>query len=237
MIAAIGSWLTPAEWDALALSVKVACWCAVFVAAPGIFCGWLLARRDFPGKTLFDGVIHVPLVLPPVVTGYLLLLLLGPHGPLGSWLEAGFGLRVAFTWLGAVVASAVVSFPLMVRAVRLAMELVDPRLEEAATTLGAGSWRRFRTITLPLALPGVLTGLILTFARSLGEFGATITLAGSMAGETRTLPLAVFTLIEIPGAEGSAMRLVLISVAVSLISLTASEMLAKRLRRRLGGGK
>jgi len=237
VIAAIGSWLTPAEWDALALSVKVACWCAVFVAAPGILCGWLLARRDFPGKTLFDGVIHAPLVLPPVVTGYLLLLLLGPHGPLGSWLEANFGLRVAFTWLGAVVASAVVSFPLMVRAVRLAVELVDPRLEEAATTLGAGSWRRFRTITLPLALPGVLTGLILTFARSLGEFGATITLAGSMAGETRTLPLTVFTLIEIPGAEGSAMRLVLISVAVSLISLTASEMLAKRLRRRLGGGK
>lgn len=236
MIDAIGSWLTPAEWEALALSVKVACWCAVLVAAPGVLCGWLLARRDFPGKTLLDGIVHAPLVLPPVVTGYLLLLMLGPQTPAGSWLEHGFGLRIAFTWLGAVTASAVVSFPLMVRAVRLGVELVDPRLEQAATTLGAGPWRRFRTITLPLALPGVLTGMILAFARSLGEFGATITLAGSVAGETRTLPLAVFTMIDVPGAEGSAMRLVLISVAVSLISLTASEVLARRLRRRLGGG-
>jgi len=229
--------LTPAEWEALALSVRVAVWCVVTVAAPGILCGWVLSRRDFPGKTLLDGLVHVPLVLPPIVTGYLLLLLLGPRGPLGSWLDSVFGLRVAFTWLGAVAASAVVSFPLMVRSVRLAMDLVDPRLEEASTILGAGPWRRFRTVTLPLTLPGVLTGLILTFARSLGEFGATITLAGNIAGETRTMPLAVFNLVETPGAEGSALRLVLISVVVSLLSLIASEILSRRLRRRLGGGR
>ena len=228
--------LTPAEWQALGLSMKVAAWCVALIAVPGIGCGWLLARRDFPGKPLVDGLVHVPLVLPPVVTGYLLLLLLGPRGPLGGWLEQVLGLRVAFAWTGAVIASAAVSFPLMVRSVRLAIELVDVRLEEAATMLGAGPLRRFLTLTLPLSLPGVLTGMVLSFARSLGEFGATITLAGNVACETRTLPLAIFSWIETPGGDAPALRLVLISVAVSLLALTASEILSRRLRRRLGGG-
>lgn len=226
--------LTAAEWQAIALSLRVAGWCCVVILVPGVFMAWLLARKSFPGKTLLDSAVHLPLVLPPVVTGYLLLLLLGRNGPLGSILHRTFGIHVGFTWQAAVIASAVVGFPLMVRAARLSMELVDPKLEEAARTLGAGPVRAWFLVTLPLSLPGILTGVILAFARSLGEFGATITFAGNIAGETRTLPLSVFTYAQIPGGEGPALRLVIVSVALSFAALVASELFARRLRRLLG---
>jgi molybdate transport system permease protein len=226
--------LTPAEISAFWLSVKIGLWCTALIAIPGVLLGWLLARKQFYGKALVDGLVHLPLVLPPVVPGYLLLLLLGRRGPLGEWLYQTFGITLAFNWKGAVIASAVMALPLMVRAVRLAMSLVDTRLEEAARILGAGSWRVFFTITLPLSLPGVLTGLILAFARSLGEFGATITFVGNVAGETRTLPLAIFTATQTPGDEVQALRLVLLSLLLALGALLASEITARRLQRGLG---
>lgn len=226
------SWweISPAEASALALSLKVAFGCALVTAIPGVFVGWLLARRRFPGKTVVDALVHLPLVLPPVVTGYLLLLLFGRRG----WLGETLGLEVAFTWKAAVLASAVVGFPLMVRAVRLSVELVDARCEEAAATLGASPWRVWLTVTLPLALPGVLTGLVLSFARSLGEFGATIVFAGNIAGETRTLPLALYTYAQVPGGDAPALRLMGIALALSFAALLASEWLARRMRRALG---
>jgi len=196
---------------------------------------WLLARRNFYGKSLLNGVLHLPLVLPPVAVGYVLLLTLSRNGPVGGWLYDTFGVSVAFTWQGAVVASAVMAFPLMVRAIRLSLETVDRRLEAAARTLGSGPVRIFLTVTLPLIAPGVLTGSILAFARSLGEFGATITFVSNIAGETRTLPLALFTLAQTPGGESGALRLAAISVALAMIALLASEATAGRLRHRLGG--
>lgn len=226
--------LTPAEISALWLSVKIGFWCTALIAIPGVALGWLLARKQFYGKALVDGLVHLPLVLPPVAPGYLLLLLLGRRGPLGRWLYENFGVTLAFNWKGAVIASAIMALPLMTRAVRLAMSLVDARLEEAARTLGAGAWRVFFTVTLPLSLPGVLTGLILAFARSLGEFGATITFVGNVAGETRTLPLAIFTATQTPGGEAQALRLALLSLLLALGALLASELAARRLQRRLG---
>ncbi len=225
--------LTPAEWEALALSLKVAACSLALVFVPGIAAGWFLARRNFPGKVLVEALVHAPLVLPPVVMGYALLFTLGRHGFLS---EALFDsdLRLAFTWKAAALASTVMGFPLMVRAVRLAIELVDLKLEQAAATLGASPWRVFRTVTLPLALPGVVTGSLLAFARSLGEFGATITFAGNLPGETRTLPLALFTELQAPGGEGPAMRLAVISIVISLAALVASELIARRIARRLG---
>ncbi|MGM0576555.1 MAG: molybdate ABC transporter permease subunit [Myxococcota bacterium] len=207
------------------LSLKVAAACVAIALPPGLAMGWLLARRRFPGRTVVDAVVHLPLVLPPVVTGYGLLLLFAPAGPLGF-------LDVAFSWEAAAVASAVVSFPLLVRAVRLGFEAVDPALEEAAMVLGASPVRAFLTITLPLAAPGVLAGAILAFGRSLGEFGATITFAGNVPGETTTLPLAVYTALQVPGGEALATRLALVSTALAFATMLAGEALARRTRWR-----
>ena len=223
--------LTREEWEVLALSARVAAACVLVLAVPGIALGWMLARAHFRGKLLVDALLHAPLVLPPVVTGYLLLVVLGRRGLLGGWLYAQFGITFAFTWKAAVAASAIMALPLMVRSVRLAVELVDRRLEEAAHTLGASPVRTFLTVTLPMALPGVVTGLILTFARSLGEFGATMVFAGNIAGETRTLPLAIYTFLQVPGGEAAAMRLVVISFVFALGALVVSEWLARRVRR------
>ena len=233
------AWLqpTPDELTALYLSVKIGLWCTALIAIPGLVTGWLLARWQFPGKALVDGLVHLPLVLPPVVPGYLLLLLLGRQGPIGRWLFESWGVSLAFSWQGAVVASALMAFPLMVRAVRLAVRLVEPRLEEAARTLGAGPLRVWLTVTVPLSLPGILTGLLLAFARSLGEFGATVTFVGNVAGETRTLPLAIYTYTQIPGGDHSALRLVILSILLALAALWASEWAARRTERLLGTPK
>ncbi len=224
--------LTPEEWSALFLSMRVALLALLVLIIPGVACAWLLARRSFPGKSLLDAVLHLPLVLPPVVVGYVLLVLFGREGPFGRWL----GLDIAFTTAAAALASAVVAFPLFVRALRLSIELVDRRIETAARTLGASPIRVFLTITLPLSLPGLLTGALLAFARALGEFGATITFAGNIEGETRTLPLAIFTNAQIPGGDAAAMRLVVISVALSLAAMIIAEYLARSVRRRIGAG-
>jgi len=226
--------LTDLEIEALSLSLRVALW-SVFASLPlGIMAAWVLARREFPGKGLINGLIHLPLVLPPVVVGYVLLILLGRKGAVGAWLYDVFGLTVAFTWKGAAIASAVMAFPLMVRAIRLSIEGVDQNLEAAARTLGASPMRVFGTITLPLIAPGILTGVILAFARSLGEFGATITFVSNIPGETRTLPLAVFSMVESPGGEDAAFRLVVISVVLAMAALMGSEIFARHLARRLG---
>ena len=224
--------MSEAELEALWLSLRVAGW-SVAVSLPfGIAAAWLLARKSFPGKIVLDGLIHLPLVLPPVVVGYGLLLLLGRTGPVGRWLDAWFGITLAFTWQGAAVAAAVMAFPLMVRAIRLSLEALDRRLEQAAATLGASPLRTFLTITLPLAAPGLVVGCVLAFARSLGEFGATIMLAGNIAGQTRTLPLAIYTEVQTPGGEAAALRLAILSVGLALAALLASEIVARRLRRR-----
>jgi molybdate transport system permease protein len=226
--------LTPLETEALGLSLRVALWSVVASLPFGLAVAWLLARYDFVGKTLLNGVVHLPLVLPPVVVGYLLLILFGRHGPLGAWLLATFGVTLPFTWEGAALAAAVMAFPLMVRAMRLSIEAVDRKLETAARTLGASRANVFVTITLPLIMPGVLAGAVLAFARSLGEFGATITFVSNIPGETRTLPLALYSLIQTPGGEAGALRLAVISVVISLAALGASEAIARRLRARLG---
>lgn len=227
--------LSAIELEALTLSLRVAAWAVIGGLPPAMAVAWLLARRDFPGKTLVDGVVHLPLVLPPVVVGYTLLVLFGRNGPIGAWLDAVLGITVAFTWQGAALASAVMAFPLMVRAIRLSLEAVDPRLESAARTLGAGRLGVFATITLPLTGPGILTAAILGFARSLGEFGATITFVSNIPGETRTLPLAIYSLIQQPGGEQGALRLAFIAVLLALVALAGSEILARRLRRRVAG--
>ncbi len=224
--------ISPLEVEALLLSLKVAFW-AVVVSLPfGIGSAWLLARCRFWGQGLFNGLVHLPLVVPPVVVGYLLLVLLGRNGPLGALLYDLFGITVIFTWKGAAVASAVMAFPLMVRSIRLSMESVDQGLEAAARTLGAGRIRTFITITLPLTAPGIFTGIVLAFARSLGEFGATITFVSNIPGETRTLPLALYTAVQVPGGEDAAVRLVIISVVLAFAALLASEYFVRRVRRR-----
>jgi molybdate transport system permease protein len=223
-------WLrpTPAELGALWLSLWVSAW-AVAVSLPvGIFTAWVLARTRFAGKNLLDGLVHLPLVLPPVVIGYLLLVLMGRNGPIGALLERTLGVGVAFDWKGAALAAAVMAFPLMVRAVRLSLEAVDPGLEAAARTLGAGPLRVFWTVTLPLMTPGIITGAIPAFARSLGEFGATITFVSNIPGRTQTLPLALYTLTQVPGGETGAMRLCLLSVVIAMAALIGSELLARR---------
>jgi molybdate transport system permease protein len=211
----------------------VAAVCVAVSLVPGVALGWLLARVRFPGKSIVEAVTHLPLVLPPVVVGYVLLLMLGPRGMIGSWLNS-VGISVAFTWYAAVLASAVMGFPLLVRAVRLTIEMIDIRIEQAARTLGASPWRVWWTITLPLALPGVLTGALLAFARSLGEFGATVTFAGNIAGETRTLPLALYTYTQVPGGDGPAFRLTVLSILLAFAAMLASEWLARRVRRTTG---
>lgn len=226
--------LSPEEWQAIRLSLQVA-FLSVSVSLPlGILFAWVLARQRFPGKTLLDGIIHLPLVLPPVVVGYALLVLFGRNGALGAPLHDWFGVTIAFTWQGAAVAAAVMGFPLMVRAIRLSLETMDRGLEDAARTLGAGRVAVFRTITLPLIAPGVLTGVILAFARSLGEFGATITFVSNIPGETRTLPIALYTYTQVPGGDAQALRLAAIAVILALAALLGSEILARRMRAHLG---
>jgi len=221
-------WPTAAEWSVVALSLRVSV-LAVGLTLPFAYgLAWLLARRRFPGRIVLDAAVHLPLVLPPVVTGWVLLLLFGRTGPLGAWLERTFGLVLVFRWTGAALAAAVMALPLMVRAMRLSIEAVDRRLVGAARTLGATPWRAFRTITLPLSLPGVAAGTMLGFARSLGEFGATITFASNIPGQTRTLPLAIYTDLQVPGAEGAVTRLAIVSVLLSVAALLASELLVRR---------
>jgi molybdate transport system permease protein len=227
--------LSPLELEAVRLSLKVSVW-AVGISLPlGIAIAWLLARRDFPGKSLFDALIHLPLVVPPVVIGYLLLVLLGRKGAVGGWLYDTFGITVAFSWQGAAVAAAVMAFPLMVRAIRLSIEAIDTRLEQAARTLGAGPLDVFFSITLPLTGSGIVVGVILAFARALGEFGATITFVSAIPGETATLPIALYGLTQVPGQENSAIRLVVLSVIIAFVAMFVSELIARRVRRRITG--
>jgi molybdate transport system permease protein len=220
--------LTAEEWEVLRLSLKVAIWSVIGSLPFAAAAAYVLARRRFVGKTMFDATIHLPLVLPPVVIGYFLLLVLGRQAPIGAFLEQYFGIVFSFRWTGAALACAVMGFPLMVRAIRLSLEAVDERLEAAARTLGAGHVRVLATVTLPLALPGVITGTLLSFARSLGEFGATITFVSNIPGETRTLPLAIYTYTQVPNGDPYAMRLSVIAILVSLAALLVSEILARR---------
>jgi len=225
--------LSAAEWGIVALSLKVG-GVAIAVTLPIAFAlAWILARVSFPGKMLVDAVIHLPLVVPPVVTGWVLLLAFGPNGPIGGWLQHEFGVTVLFHWTGAAIAAGVMALPLMVRAMRLSIEAVDRRLEQAARTLGAGRARVFRTITLPLGMPGVLAGAVLGFARSIGEFGATITFVSNVPGQTQTLPLAIYSALQQPDGDAMVWRLSAISVALSLLALLASELLARRAGRGL----
>jgi molybdate transport system permease protein len=227
--------LTPSEWEAIALSLRVAI-VAMAASLPfGIAIALVLARGRFAGRTLLDGIVHLPLVMPPVVTGYLLLLLFGRRGPIGAWLESTFGIVLAFRWTGAALACAIMGFPLMVRAIRLSIEAIDRRLEAAASTLGANRMAVFVKVTLPLMLPGILAGMVLSFARALGEFGATITFVGNIPGVTQTIPTAIYTYTQVPGGETGALRLTAISVAISLAALVASDVLARRVTRRMLG--
>jgi len=227
--------LTPAEWDAIRLSLRVASLAAVASLPFGIAIAYLLARGRFPGRGLVDAFVHLPLVMPPVVTGYLLLLAFGHRGPVGAWLEHTFGIVLAFNWTGAALAAAIMGFPLMVRAMRLSLEAIDRRLEAAASTLGANRALVFLTVTLPLALPGILAGLVLSFARSLGEFGATITFVGNIPGVTQTMPTAIYTYTQVPGGDLPALRLTAIAVAISFAALLFSEAIARRATRRVLG--
>jgi molybdate transport system permease protein len=227
--------LTALEVESLRLSLWVSGWAVIGSLPAGIAVAWVLARLRFPGKMLLDGLVHLPLVLPPVVTGYTLLVLMGKNGPLGSLLQKTIGLSFSFNWKGAALASAVMAFPLLVRAVRLSIESIDQGLEAAARTLGARPLRVFFTVTLPLIMPGVLAGVILCFARSLSEFGATISFVSNIPGQTRTLPLALYTLTQVPGGEAGALRLCIISVLLAMLALISSELLARRLNQRLKG--
>ncbi|MEM8768749.1 MAG: molybdate ABC transporter permease subunit [Pseudomonadota bacterium] len=227
-------WLSPAEWSALALSLKVAFWATAVSLPFGVLAAVALARWEFPGKQLLNGVVHLPLVLPPVVTGYLLLTTFGTQGPIGSVLEQ-VGIVFAFRWTGAALAAGIMAFPLMVRAIRLSVEAVDTRLEAAAATLGAAPANVFFTITLPLILPGVIAGGILAFAKAMGEFGATITFVSNIPGQTQTLPSAVYAFLQMPDGEASALRLVVISVVVAMTALLASEYVSRRVAERVSG--
>jgi molybdate transport system permease protein len=226
--------LTPVEIEAVRLSLRVATIATAFSLPLAVGVAYGLARARFPGRSLVDALVHMPLVLPPVVVGYFLLLLFGARGPIGQWLDAWLGIRLVFTTEGAALASGVMAFPLMVRAIRLALEAVDPGLEQAARTLGASRVDTFRSVTLPLMLPGILSGAVIAFACSLGEFGATITFVSNVEGETRTLPLAIYTATQTPDGDATAARLVTISFGLALAMLVASELLARRVARALG---
>ena len=227
--------LSPSELEAVRLSLKVAT-ASVLASLPlGFALAWLLARLNFPGKTLVGAFIHLPLVLPPVVIGYFLLILFGKRGPIGAWLDQAFGLVFAFRWTGAALACALMGLPLMVRAIRQSLEGIDRRLESAASTLGANRLWVLASVTVPLSLPGILTGMLLSFARSLGEFGATITFVSNIPGETQTLPLAIYSYTQVPGGDAQAMRLCILSVILSLAALVLSEMLVRRANRRILG--
>jgi molybdate transport system permease protein len=228
-------WLGPEEWQAVALSLRVALVATLFSLPFGVFTAYALARWDFRGKQLINGLVHLPLILPPVVTGYLLLLLFGRRGWMGGTLEDVFGIVLAFRWTGAALAAAIMAFPLMVRSIRLAIEAVDPKLEQAAGTLGASRMWVFVTITLPLSLPGIIAGSVLAFAKAMGEFGATITFVSNIPGQTQTVPSAIYAFLQVPGGEASAMRLVVISVVIAMAALLASEALARRSVQRAAG--
>ena len=230
----MGEWLGPEEWAAVVLSLRVAFWATVASLPLGVFVAYALARWSFPGKQLLNGLVHLPLILPPVVTGYLLLLTFGTRGPVGSVL-AEWGVVFAFRWTGAALAAAVMAFPLMVRAIRLSIEAVDPKLEQAASTLGAAPAWVFLTVTLPMALPGIVAGTILAFAKAMGEFGATITFVSNIPGETRTIPSAIYAFLQVPGGEGAATRLVIVSVVVAMGALMLSELVGRRVAARVGG--
>lgn len=221
--------LTPEEIETLRLSLKVSLAATAAILPIAFALAYVLARKRFPGRMLLDALVHLPLVIPPVVTGYLLLLLFGRNGPVGAWLESWFGLTVMFRWTGAAIAAGIMALPLVVRAIRLSIEAVDARLEGAARTLGASPLRTFATITLPLSFPGVIAGAVLGFAKSVGEFGATITFVSNIPGETRTLSVAVYSALQVPGAEASVVRLAVLSVLLSIGALIVSEWLARRM--------
>jgi molybdate transport system permease protein len=227
--------LSPAETEALLLSLKVAFWSMAASVPVAIALAWILSRLTFPGKSLVDAIVHLPLVLPPVVVGYFLLILFGRRGPIGAFLDEHLGISFAFSWTGAALACAVMGLPLLVRAVRQSLDAVDRRLESAAATLGASPPWVFASVTLPLILPGILTGMLLSFARSLGEFGATITFVSNIPGETQTLPLAIYTFTQVPGGDDQAMRLCVLSILLSLAALMASEVLLRRATMRAAG--
>ncbi len=227
--------LTPEEWEAIHLSLRVAT-VAMLASIPfAVLVAWLLARGRFPGRAILDGIVHLPLVMPPVVTGYLLLLAFGRRGPIGAFLESAFGIVLAFRWTGAALAAAIMGFPLLVRAVRLSIEAIDPGLESAASTLGANRALVFLTISLPLMLPGILAGAVLSFARALGEFGATITFVGNIPGVTQTIPTAIYTYTQVPGGETAALRLTGIAVVIAFAALLVSELITRRFGRRILG--
>ncbi len=227
--------LTPEEWEAIHLSLRIASVAMIGSLPFGIFVAWLLARVSFPGRAIVDGIVHLPLVMPPVVTGYLLLLAFGRRGPIGQFLESTFGIVLAFNWTGAALAAAIMGFPLLVRAIRLSIEAIDPGLESAASTLGANRFVVFVSITLPLMLPGILAGAVLSFARALGEFGATITFVGNIPGLTQTIPTAIYTYTQVPGGETAALRLTVIAIAIAFAALLVSDALARRVTRRMLG--
>jgi len=227
-------WLGPVEWQAVALSLRVAFWATLCSLPIGIVVAYALARWSFPGKQILNGLVHLPLILPPVVTGYLLLLAFGNRGPIGGVL-AEWGIVFAFRWTGAALAAGVMAFPLMVRAIRLSIEAVDAKLEQASATLGAAPFWVFLTVTLPMALPGIVAGTILAFAKAMGEFGATITFVSNIPGQTRTIPSAIYAFLQVPGGEASATKLVIVSVFIAMGALLLSEVIARRVAARVGG--
>ncbi len=228
-------WLTPDEWRAVALSLRVSFWATVVSLPLGLLVAYALARWEFWGKQLLNGLVHLPLILPPVVTGYLLLITFGRRGYVGQFLDQWFGIVLAFRWTGAALAAAVMAFPLMVRAMRLAIEAVDPKLEQAAGTLGASKPWVFATVTLPLILPGIIAGAILAFAKAMGEFGATITFVSNIPGQTQTLPSAIYAFLQVPGGEGNAARLVWVAIIIAMGALLLSEWVARIVARRISG--
>ncbi|WP_375412948.1 molybdate ABC transporter permease subunit [uncultured Bradyrhizobium sp.] len=227
--------ISPAEWTAILLSLRIAAVATLISTPIGIAVAWLLARREFWGKPVVDALIYLPLVLPPVVTGYFLLLTFGRRGLAGAWLADHLGIVIAFRWTGAALACGVMSFPLLVRPIRLSIEAIDRRLEQAAGTLGAAPWQVFTTVTLPLALPGVLAGMVLGFAKAIGEFGATITFVSNIPGETQTISSAIYSLIQSPGGDTAALRLAIVSIVIAMGALIGSEFFARRATRRLHG--
>jgi molybdate transport system permease protein len=227
--------LSPEEWRAVALSLRVSFWATLLSLPLGIFVAYALARWEFWGKQVLNGLVHLPLILPPVVTGYLLLLTFGRKGYVGQFLDEWFGIVLAFRWTGAVLAAAVMAFPLMVRAIRLAIEAVDPKLEEAASTLGAPRLWVFATVTMPLILPGIVAGAILAFAKAMGEFGATITFVSNIPGQTQTLPSAIYAFLQVPGGDGQAFRLVVVAIAVAMVALLLAEWVSRAIAKRIAG--
>jgi molybdate transport system permease protein len=230
----VTDWLSPDEWRAVALSLRVSFWATLLSLPVGLLTAYALARWDFRGKQLLNGLVHLPLILPPVVTGYLLLLAFGRQGWIGQYLDQWFGIVLAFRWTGAALAAAIMAFPLMVRAMRLAIEAVDPRTEQAASTLGAPPAIVFATVTLPLILPGIIAGAILAFAKAMGEFGATITFVSNIPGQTQTLPSAIYAQLQVPGGEDQATRLVLVAITVAMAALLLSEWVSRAVARRIG---